>query len=157
MATTFDARQHWNWQLCHSGAHCTSASAVFIHVFFSASLPVFASTCQPHSTSSTWWDVIAGPLKWTQSFIATALIKNTCFIEHLYWTAPFFCHHQKKSSKNKQSYSKLFIFLFSLSYVLPHFFLTSYIYFVFHAAVKFGLRGIGVKGQLKHHTSLHFH
>ena len=78
LKTTCGARCDWNWQLCHSEAFSSSAWAVFIHVFFSASLPCLWFTCQPHCTTCTWWDVIASPLKCTQSSVATALIKNTC-------------------------------------------------------------------------------
>lgn len=114
----------------------TPASTVFLHVFFSASLPIFASTCQPHSTSSTWWDVIAGLWKCTRSFIATALIKNTCLISATSTELPcsffFFAteHQQSCNKKKRRCWVPLSFFFFFVLFL-------SHIFYFFHCFAHF--------------------
>lgn len=83
------------------------------------SLPLSALECplvNPPSTSNTC-DVIMGPLKCTQNSITTALIKNTCFSGHLYWTNPY--SRKMILKKAEMLSSSKFCLFFILFHIFP--------------------------------------
>lgn len=140
----------------------TIVSQLSPYLCFSLPLCVFLSTCQPHNTSSRKCD--RGAIDMHQSSVVSALIKNTCFLEHLHQTTPFLLWTPEKITIKKQllwAFSILSFFLI-LSPPLTALLIFSHILQIlplafFHAVVKLFLKWYGVKGQLKHHTSLHFH